>query len=194
MQDSKFYGMQVECEPPSDRIYSFQGVMKSTDGAKISLMYDNFALRGCRLRNTEYIIGCVAYVGPDTRIMRNSVLGKPKKSQLEKLVNATVLGVFIMDMICSAMAAFYVMIWEKIYQDNTNCYLDFFPSGEVPTWSATRGAKIWFKSFFTWILLFTNMVPISLLVTMEMVKFFQAMFIQWDWRIYSVEKNMPTKV
>ena len=31
--------------------------------------------------------------------------------------------------------------------------------------------KIFFKVFFTWILLFTNMVPISLLVTVEIVKF-----------------------
>jgi hypothetical protein len=28
-----------------------------------------------------------------------------------------------------------------------------------------------FKKFFTWVLLFSNFVPISLLVTVEMVKF-----------------------
>ena len=27
-----------------------------------------------------------------------------------------------------------------------------------------------FKKFFTWILIFTNLVPISLMVTLEMVK------------------------
>ena len=36
---------------------------------------------------------------------------------------------------------------------------------------------VFFKTFFTWILLFTNMVPISLLVTVEVVKFAQALFI-----------------
>jgi len=50
------------------------------------------------------------------------------------------------------------------------------------------------KSFFTWVLLFTNMVPISLLVTLEIVKFFQAMFISWDTDIYDVEKDMETVV
>lgn len=38
------------------------------------------------------------------------------------------------------------------------------------------------------------MVPISLLVTLEVVKFFQARMICWDASIYSFEKDMPTKV
>jgi phospholipid-transporting ATPase len=46
----------------------------------------------------------------------------------------------------------------------------------------------------TWILIFTNLVPISLLVTMEMIKFIQGMFISWDVTIYDVEKDTPTFV
>ena len=38
------------------------------------------------------------------------------------------------------------------------------------------------------------MVPISLLVTVEIVKFWQAMYIGWDISIYDTEKDMPTKV
>jgi len=37
-------------------------------------------------------------------------------------------------------------------------------------------------------------VPISLIVTMEVVKFFQAQFIQWDSDIYDMSKDLPTKV
>ena len=48
--------------------------------------------------------------------------------------------------------------------------------------------------FGTWMLLFANFVPISLIVTMEVVKFFQAQFIQWDAEIYDVSKDLPTKV
>lgn len=57
--------------------------------------------------------------------------------------------------------------------------------------------QYWFlaaiRNYFTWILIFTNMVPISLMVTLEVVKFLQAFFIQWDYRIYDVDKDMPTK-
>ena len=50
------------------------------------------------------------------------------------------------------------------------------------------------NKFGTWMLLFANFVPISLIVTLEMVKFLQAQFIQWDADIYEVERDMPTKV
>jgi phospholipid-transporting ATPase len=51
---------------------------------KIVLRYENFALRGCSLRNTEYIVGLVTYVGIDTRVMRNSVRSRAKFSNLER--------------------------------------------------------------------------------------------------------------
>lgn len=50
------------------------------------------------------------------------------------------------------------------------------------------------KSLGTWILLFTNMVPISLLVSLEIVKFFQAMFISWDVDIFDQDKGLETIV
>ena len=53
---------------------------------------------------------------------------------------------------------------------------------------------VFLKTFFTWILLFTNMVPISLLVTVEVVKFAQALFIQWDINIYDTERDMASRV
>jgi len=39
-----------------------------------------------------------------------------------------------------------------------------------------------------------NFVPISLIVTLECVKFLQAQFIQWDISIYETARDMPTKV
>lgn len=39
-----------------------------------------------------------------------------------------------------------------------------------------------------------NFVSISLLVSLEMVKFVQGQFIEKDWMIYDEEKNMPAKV
>jgi phospholipid-transporting ATPase len=55
--------------------------------SQVALNYENFALRGCNLRNTEFVIGVATYIGRDTRIMRNSVIGVPKKSDLEIRTN-----------------------------------------------------------------------------------------------------------
>ena len=47
---------------------------------------------------------------------------------------------------------------------------------------------------FSWFLLFSNFVPISLIVTLEIVKFIQAQFIQWDIMIYDNDRYLATKV
>lgn len=41
-------------------------------------------------------------------------------------------------------------------------------------------AEQFFLYYFTWMLIFTNFVPISLLVTLEVVKFIQGIFISND--------------
>lgn len=42
----------------------------------------------------------------------------------------------------------------------------------------------------TWILLLTNFVPISLVVSLELVKLWQAMFMQYDMSMYDEEQDM----
>ena len=48
-------------------------------------------------------------------------------------------------------------------------------------------------AYFSWFLSLQNFVPISLLVTLEMVKFYQGKFIGYDWRIYCDDKDLPSK-
>ena len=49
------------------------------------------------------------------------------------------------------------------------------------------------KKFGTWILIFTNLVPISLMVTADMVKLFQAIFMSHDMLMYDQEQDMPMR-
>jgi hypothetical protein len=44
-------------------------------------------------------------------------------------------------------------------------------------------------SFGSWFLMLMNFVPISLMVTLEMVKFLQGMFINWDFKMFDEEKG-----
>lgn len=41
--------------------------------------------------------------------------------------------------------------------------------------------------------MFVNIVPISLMVSLEVVKFWQALFISWDVEMYDEDKDMFTK-
>jgi phospholipid-transporting ATPase len=49
------------------------------------------------------------------------------------------------------------------------------------------------KKFGTWILIFTNLVPISLMVTADMVKLFQAIFMANDVVMYDEEQDMAMR-
>ena len=49
------------------------------------------------------------------------------------------------------------------------------------------------KQFGYWFILFINIVPISMMVSLEGVKFIQAAFIQLDYKMCDEEKDMPAK-
>ena len=54
--------------------------------------------------------------------------------------------------------------------------------------------ELFAKMMGTWIVINTNFVPISLLVTMETIKFFQAMFMEWDIDMFDKETSIGCKV
>lgn len=65
--------------------------------------------------------------------------------------------------------------------DNLNVsYLDFQNDDK---WNTTWGL-LFIKTTGTWILIFTNFVPISMLVTLELVKFWQGCFMNYDVLMY----------
>ena len=50
-----------------------------------------------------------------------------------------------------------------------------------------------FYAFFSWFILMSQLLPISLVVSSEMVKFVQSQFIQWDRSMYYAPINKPVK-
>lgn len=161
----------VRSEGPSDKIYQFDGIM-NVDGKKISLSYENFLLRGSSLRQTDYIIGAAIFTGHGTRIMKNSVGARAKFSRVEKQTNLQILFIFGLQCILCLIATVYGAFWREHNTEKLKVYLDL--SGANGS-GASIFDKHWIlnavQRYFTWILLFTNMVPISLMVTLEVVKF-----------------------
>lgn len=135
------------------------------------------------------------YTGHDTRIMRNSVSSKQKFSKLEKLITKSIIIIMLVEAVLCMIAAAVATVWNDIYDESTSVYLALDSQKAMQgDWKWYTYLEVFFKTFFTWVLLFTNMVPISLLVTVEIVKFAQAMFISWDVNIYDKDRDMPTRV
>lgn len=189
-EDACNFSGRVVCSKPNDQIYLFDGYlthrMREDNKVKIPLFYENFLLRGSSLKNTDWVIGVVTHTGHETRIMMNSTKAKPKSSRVEKLMNVMIVYIFLIQITLCFIAATYGTIWEYIYGPKAT-YLEL-------NIEEMNAAKRFFIKFGTWILIFTNIVPISLIVTLEMVKYMQAFFISWDHNIHCPEKDMPTKV
>ena len=80
----------ITCQHPLADLYGFHGklkVNKDNETTSGPLTVDNLLLRGSRLKDTEYVIGCAVYTGQDTKLSLNSKLVVNKFSTAEKLVN-----------------------------------------------------------------------------------------------------------
>lgn len=96
-------------------------------------------------------------------------------------MNWSILYVFSIQVVIACLGALLSMVFDH-ENVNTAYYLDLKQAFDPKEDAMLQ--KLPFLIFFirmgTWILLLTNFVPISLLVTVEMVKYIQAIFIEWD--------------
>jgi len=98
--------------------------------------------------------------------MMNSNNSRYKLSTIEKDTNRQVYIIFQIQTVLCIVAATYATIWNFNYS-----YPYLHPADETAQWESNR-FLFWIKTAFTWLLLFTNFIPISLLLTLEIVKFF----------------------
>lgn len=160
---------RIECESPNRHLYDFVGNIRLDGHGTVPLGADQILLRGAQLRNTQWVHGIVVYTGHDTKLMQNSTSPPLKLSNVERITNMQILilfGILIaMSLVCSVGSA----IWNRRHSGK-DWYLHLHYGG----------ASNFGLNFLTFIILFNNLIPISLLVTLEVVKFTQAYFINWD--------------
>lgn len=80
----------------------------------MALNCNNLILRGCSLKNTEKIVGMVAYTGHDTKIMMNSVNSKIKHSSVEKKMNYYIELIFFLQCVWTFFTSVMSFIWFKL--------------------------------------------------------------------------------
>lgn len=88
------------------------------------------------------------------------------------------------------VGSIYQTIWQHRNEQGTKWYLGS-PVDEGSTWDAGTAATTFLTSMGTWFLLVTSLIPITLMVTIEIVKFGQAQFIAWDATIWDNTRDLP---
>eukprot|EP00047_Mylnosiga_fluctuans_P014816 m.41382 g.41382 ORF g.41382 m.41382 type:complete len:1201 (+) comp5665_c0_seq3:81-3683(+) len=174
------YREPVICERPNNRIYEFNAHI-TYDGRLYPLDSGNVLLRGCIVRNTESVIGVVIYAGHDTKAMLNNSGPRSKRSKLEREMNRQIIYCALILLFLCLVCALGDGIWlsRRPYQD-----LIYLPWTDVDP-PALDG----FIRFFTWIIVMQALVPISLYISIELVKLAQVYFIQEDLDLYHEETD-----
>ena len=173
----------IVCDSPNNLLYTFNGYMTINE-KNCSLTNDQVILRGCILRNTNWAIGAVVYTGLETKLMMNSSAARSKRSSLERGLNLKLLSVFGFMLFLGLVAASVGVAKEKELINSGKQWYLFQGKTRSPV-------SAFFILFFSYILLMNAMIPISLYVTLEIVRVFQALFVNWDAGLYHKETKTP---
>ena len=130
------------------------------------------------VKNTEWVVGIVVCTGSDTKIILNSQKGAMKQSHLEGTVNKLIMLILAIQISLCIICAILNFIWATTYGE-IHSYLHITDS------SLISGVL----AFWSYLLLLNTMIPISLIVTVEIVKYCQGYFINKDIKMYCHEKE-----
>uniref|UniRef100_A0A4W6FUG5 Phospholipid-transporting ATPase n=1 Tax=Lates calcarifer TaxID=8187 RepID=A0A4W6FUG5_LATCA len=172
---------EVVCEPPNNKLDRFCGTLYWRD-KKYTLTNQNMLLRGCVLRNTEACYGLVIFAGPDTKLMQNSGRTKFKRTSIDRLMNTLVLWIFGFLVCMGVILAVGNAVWEREVGSLFQSYLPWDPPVDNFLFSA-------FLSFWSYVIILNTVVPISLYVSVEVIRLGHSYFINWDQQMFCSQCN-----
>ncbi|KAF3839746.1 hypothetical protein F7725_018463 [Dissostichus mawsoni] len=176
---------EVVCEPPNNKLDRFCGTLYWRD-KKYTLSNQNMLLRGCVLRNTEACYGLVIFAGPDTKLMQNSGRTKFKRTSIDRLMNTLVLWIFGFLVCMGVILALGNAVWEREVGFLFQSYLPWDPPVDNFLFSA-------FLSFWSYVIILNTVVPISLYVSVEVIRLGHSYFINWDQQMFCSQCNTPAE-
>ena len=134
----------------------------------------NCALRGAVLAHTSWMVGVVLYTGHDTRIVQNQRQARHKTSHLEVILNRIVGAAFGFNFLLIVVSTIMAMIKDR--------KLEFAFVERQPSTFA-----IAMQVLTAYAVIYSYMIPISLYVTIEFVRFFQRWTFSSDLGMYYPE-------
>lgn len=184
----------IESEASNSNLYQYSGLARWTQrdprksegpGTEMAepISINNLLLRGCSLRNTEWVLGVVVYSGRETKIMINSGITSSKRSRIARDLNWYVIYNFVvLFFMCLVSGIVQGVTWAE-----SSTSSDFFEYGSIGGNPPLDG----FITFWSSVILFQNIVPISLYISLEIIRLAQAFFIYSDTFMYYERLDYP---
>ncbi|XP_046889573.1 probable phospholipid-transporting ATPase IM isoform X2 [Hypomesus transpacificus] len=176
---------EVICEPPNNKLDKFTGTLCWRDN-KYPLDNDKMLLRGCVLRNTEWCFGLVIFAGLQTKLMQNCGRTTFKRTSIDKLMNTLVLWIFGFLICMGVVLAIGNTIWEQRVGRSFRVYL---------LWDQPLNNVVFsgFLTFWSYVIILNTVVPISLYVSVEVLRLGHSYFINWDRKMYYPQNDTPAE-
>ncbi|GAB7360255.1 hypothetical protein MBLNU230_g8015t1 [Neophaeotheca triangularis] len=178
-------GGRIRSEQPNSSLYTYEATLNMQAGGgekELPLQPDQLLLRGATLRNTPWIHGAVVFTGHETKLMRNATATPIKKTHVERMVNVQILLLGLVLVVLSVISSIGDIVVRKTIGENLFYMIDY---------TTTNAAQQFFMDLFTYWVLYSNLVPISLFVTVEIIKYYQAYLISSDLDIYYDKTDTP---
>ncbi|KAK6168454.1 hypothetical protein SNE40_020985 [Patella caerulea] len=181
--DASDFCNTIEVEQPNCAIYKFKGYIFENEENKIALNTDNLLLRGCVIRNTDFIEGICVYAGHETKALLNNRGPRYKRSKLERAINRDVVWCVVLLLFLCFFCAIGSGIWLADYntlKENTNL-VPFISFGDLDQYSPLYQG---FIVFWTYVIMYQIVIPLPLYVSVELVKLGQVYFMAQDIEFY----------
>ena len=178
IKDIKVKGF-CQCELPNTELHRLDGKIKieinHNQLNEYPITANQLLLKGSIVKQTGWALGFVLYTGLNNKIILNSKRPRMKISKIESQMSRYLIGIFVAQMGLCGICAYK---HHTDYHNHTSYYDNYVMIDRNHNSES-------FITFFTYLLLLNTLIPISLIVTMEIVKVLQGFFIRWDVGMYS---------
>ncbi|KAM3268670.1 putative phospholipid-transporting ATPase 4 [Capsicum chacoense] len=186
----KEFTATIKCEDPNPSLYTFVGNLEY-DRQVYPLDPSQILLRDSKLRNTGFVYGVVIFTGHDSKVMQNSTESPSKRSRVELQMDKIIYLLFGILLLISVVSSIGFSLNVKF---------------DMPKWWYLRPYDDKSKTtdldepelsgllhLLTALILYGYLIPISLYVSIEVVKVLQASFINQDISMYDDETGTPAQ-
>lgn len=172
-------------EDPNQDLYNYEGSLDIVDNdTQIKDTYpigsENVVYRGSILRNTDSCIGMVIFTGEESKIRMNAIKNpRIKAPKLQRSINLIVL---FMVFVVISLSVFSLMA-QRLFYNKTKDTFWYLYQQDAGVAATVMG----------FIIMYNTLIPLSLYVTMEIIKLVQLLLLQWDIDMYHKDSNTPAE-
>ncbi|CAD6192104.1 unnamed protein product [Caenorhabditis auriculariae] len=176
---TEFSGV-VTSEKPDKNIYTIRAKVEYEPGQSDVILKDNMLLRGSRVKNTTFVEGIVVYAGHETKVMMNNGRAPRKVSGIERLTNRFIIICFILLLGMVTAGAISSAFWVANHDPDKVPFI---------VWNIPKPVIEGFINVGSFFICYQVLVPISLYITVELIKAAQIYFISEDIELYDEQSD-----